>query len=172
VVDNLRPKYRRDPVKRRAEALAYYYKNREKVLARLRAQYACDPERFRVRVRLARPKHSVRERQRRAENPHLRIKNRLRARFHEVLKGKAKSGSILDLLGCTPEQLRAHLERQFRPGMSWANAGEWHVDHIRPCASFDLTDPAQQRVCFHYTNLQPLWAVDNLKKGARLSAAA
>jgi hypothetical protein len=62
--------------------------------------------------------------------------------------------------------LRAHLEAQFVPGMTWANHGAWHVDHIRPCASFNLEDPAEQRVCFHFSNLQPLWAQDNLAKGA------
>ena len=61
-----------------------------------------------------------------------------------------------------------HLESLFVPGMTWDNQGEWHIDHVIPCAAFDLTDPAQQSECFHYTNLQPLWAVDNLKKAARL----
>lgn len=66
----------------------------------------------------------------------------------------------------------AHLEAQFAPGMTWENRGEWHVDHIRPLASFDLTDPEQLRTASHYTNLQPLWASDNLAKGARLDWAA
>ena len=61
-----------------------------------------------------------------------------------------------------------HIEKQFKPGMSWAKMSEIHIDHIKPCVSFDLTDPEQQRKCFHFSNLQPLWAIDNLKKGARL----
>ena len=48
--------------------------------------------------------------------------------------------------------------------MNWDNYGQWHIDHIRPCASFNLLDPIEQKICFHYTNLQPLWAEDNLKK--------
>ena len=52
--------------------------------------------------------------------------------------------------------------------MTWDNHGEWHIDHIKPCASFDLTDADQQRECFNYTNLQPLWAKDNLSKGAKI----
>lgn len=66
-----------------------------------------------------------------------------------------------ELIGCTKEILMHHIESQFKLGMSWENKGQWEIDHIRPCASFDLTDPAQQKRCFHYSNLQPLWAKDN-----------
>jgi hypothetical protein len=58
----------------------------------------------------------------------------------------------------------AHIEAQFMPGMTWENRELWHVDHIIPCAAFDLTDPAQQRSCFHYGNLRPLWAKENQRK--------
>ena len=61
-----------------------------------------------------------------------------------------------------------HLQNQFKPGMTRDNYGLWHVDHIIPCASFDLTKLSEQEKCFHYTNLQPLWAIDNIKKGAKL----
>jgi hypothetical protein len=71
------------------------------------------------------------------------------------------------MLGCTLAELRAHLEAQFQPGMTWANYGAWHVDHRRPLSSFDLSDPAQVVVACHHSNLQPLWAVDNIRKGAR-----
>lgn len=70
------------------------------------------------------------------------------------------------MTGCNWDQLRQHFENQFQAGMSWDNIGEWHIDHIRPCASFDLTDPEQQKQCFHYTNLQPLWASQNMEKAA------
>ena len=76
-----------------------------------------------------------------------------------------------ELTGADIDVVKAHLERQFVDGMTWENRGAWHVDHIRPCASFDLTDPEQQRQCFHYTNLQPLWAEDNLAKSDRWDAA-
>ena len=75
--------------------------------------------------------------------------------------------SYLLVLGCTQEELVRHIESQFRPGMTWSNYGDWHVDHIRPCSSFDLTSLSEQSVCFHYTNLQPLWAADNLGKRDR-----
>lgn len=66
------------------------------------------------------------------------------------------------------KQLKKHLEIKFTKGMSWENYGKWHVDHIKPCAKFDLTKESEQRKCFHYTNLQPLWAIDNFKKGANI----
>ena len=73
----------------------------------------------------------------------------------------------MKLLGCTIEELWQHLEKQFQLGMTKENYGKWHVDHRKACAKFDLTDPEQQRECFHWSNLQPLWAIDNIKKGAR-----
>jgi len=81
-----------------------------------------------------------------------------------------KYSRFIDLVGASIESVRAHLEQQFKPGMTWANYGKigWHIDHIKPCASFDLSDPNQQKACFHYSNLQPLWALDNLSKGAKL----
>jgi hypothetical protein len=103
------------------------------------------------------------------QDPTQQLLNSLRSRLSSLTKGGAKSGSTIELTGCTIEDLRRHLEAQFADGMSWDNYGRtgWHIDHIRPCASFDLSDPNQQRQCFHYTNLQPLWAADNIRKGAR-----
>ena len=70
-------------------------------------------------------------------------------------------------LGCSMSELISHLESKFLLGMSWDNRNEWHLDHIKPLCAFDLTDPEQQAVAFHYSNLQPLWAVDNMRKGGR-----
>lgn len=93
----------------------------------------------------------------------------LRSRICKVLAGKNKSASTVALLGCSIELFLKHLEKQFQPGMTWKNHGSiWHIDHIRPCVSFDLADPEQQKICFHYTNLQPLFALDNLQKGDRV----
>ena len=73
------------------------------------------------------------------------------------------------LIGCSLEELKKHLESQFKPGMSWKNRGRngWHIDHIKPCASFDLSKSEEQHKCFHYSNLQPLWAKENLRKGIK-----
>jgi len=80
-------------------------------------------------------------------------------------KHAKKSSKTIELIGCTWEFLEWHIEQQFAHGMTWENRGLWHVDHIRPCSSYDLTNPEQQKRCFHYSNLRPLWAKDNLSKG-------
>jgi hypothetical protein len=103
------------------------------------------------------------------------VHGRLRANIHRrmllVLKGINKSQHTCEIIGCGIDELRQHLESQFLPGMTWGNWSRqgWHIDHIMPCASFDLSDPEQQRKCFNYRNLQPLWAIDNLKKGAKVA---
>jgi hypothetical protein len=94
------------------------------------------------------------------------IKNRCRVRILNALRRSdaRKVSKTTELLGCTAAELRHHLEAQFVDGMSWDNRPLWHIDHIIPCCTFDLTDPQQQRECFHYTNLRPLWKIDNLKR--------
>ncbi len=108
------------------------------------------------------------KRQRTSTDATYRMVNNLRRRLGNAMRGHSKSASTLALLGCTPEECFRHLERQFKDGMSWDNRREWHIDHIRPIASFDLSLEAEQRRCFHYSNLQPLWAAENLRKGAKL----
>lgn len=94
----------------------------------------------------------------------------LRSRMKHALNGKLKTDTTKKLLGCSLNDFKKYLESKFLKGMSWNNYGRygWHIDHIIPCASFDLTDPEQQRKCFHYTNLQPLWAEDNLQKHCKI----
>ena len=98
-----------------------------------------------------------------------KIKQSARSRIYDVLKGKSKSLSTMDLIGCTIEELKAHIEAQFVQGMNWDNYGAWHMDHIIPCVKFDLSKIDEQKKCFNYTNLQPLWAVDNLRKGIKIA---
>jgi hypothetical protein len=98
-----------------------------------------------------------------------RLEYILRTRFRQTLKNNSKSKHTLELLGCSVEDLKVHLEKQFSKGMSWSNYGKWHIDHVRPCSSFDLSKPEEQALCFHYTNLQPLWAADNLAKSNKRS---
>ena len=102
------------------------------------------------------------------DNIDYRILSSLRTRVWTVLKKQKKSNSTIKLTGCTIEFLRSHIESKFEDGMSWDNYGVWHVDHIIPCANFNLSDPEQQKICFHYTNLQPMWGEKNIQKGSRL----
>lgn len=92
----------------------------------------------------------------------------LRNRIWKALKiqGLQKNDTTMELTGCSKEELIEYLESQFSKGMTWENWSlyGWHIDHIRPVSSYDLSDPAQVKECFHYSNLQPLWAIDNLKK--------
>ena len=97
----------------------------------------------------------------------------LRTRLCQALKRNSKRGSTLNLLGCSIEDFKIYLESKFKPGMTWDNHGrgfngkgmeEWHVDHITPCVNFDLSKESEQRKCFYYSNLQPLWAKENIKK--------
>ena len=102
-------------------------------------------------------------------NPSLYLIKIYRSRTYLALKkGFYKSNKTINFLGCSPTFLKTYIESQFKDGMSWGNYGQWHIDHIKPCASFDLSKPEEQRKCFHYTNLQPLWAKDNLSKGDKV----
>lgn len=103
-------------------------------------------------------------------NIEFRIKKNLRGRVYVALKRGVKSASTMELLGCTIEEFKSYFESKFTDGMTWERymAGEIHIDHIVPCIFFNLTEKEQQKKCFHYTNLQPLWAIDNLKKGTSL----
>lgn len=110
-------------------------------------------------------KHVVAFRNHRSKRTNYFLTSKLRSRIYSVLKGIKKSAPTLVLLGCSLNDFRSHLESQFVEGMSWQNYGRlWHIDHIRECWRFDLSNPEQQRACFHFSNLRPLWAKDNLSR--------
>lgn len=75
--------------------------------------------------------------------------------------------TALELLGCDAPHFFLHIERQFREGMGWHNYGKWVIDHILPCSSFDFRIENHLRACFHFSNMQPLWARENMSKGSR-----
>jgi hypothetical protein len=102
----------------------------------------------------------------RDNDPQYKIRMNLHSRLYMAVK--EKKGKTMELVGCTTENVMKHLESKFTEGMTWENYGQWHIDHIKPCASFNLEDVEEQKKCFHWTNLQPLWAKDNLVKGAKL----
>lgn len=109
------------------------------------------------------------EKLRRNTDSSYRLITNQRTRITNILK-KHKTNKTLNLIGCSAEFLRNYLENKFQEGMNWDNYGKygWHVDHIIPCSSFDLIDIEQQKICFHYSNLQPLWAKDNLQKSNKI----
>jgi hypothetical protein len=130
---------------------------------------------YRKNYKLQNPEKSKEQKRRYKKNRMKRditfkIVHRLRTRILLVLHGKKKAESSMNLLGCTAEYFKKHLEAQFKDDMSWENYGikGWHIDHIKPCASFDFSIIEEQKECFHYTNLQPLWWYDNLAKSDKI----
>ncbi len=142
--------------------IKYYDKHKEKINGNHRNHYKQNKEEYSKR-------HIKYNSKRRIKDPSFKILNNFRRRLLRALDGKIKISSSLKLLGCTPEQLKQHLESQFIESMSWDNYGlhGWHIDHKLPCAKFDLSKEQEQLECFHYTNLQPLWTEENWSKGSK-----
>ena len=109
------------------------------------------------------------ERKKRKTNPLYKMKGNLRNRTYKVFKteGYEKGSTTEKMLGISYEKVKLHIERQFTDGMNWNNQGEWHIDHIIPLSSAN-TEAELLKLC-HYRNLQPLWAVDNISKGATIT---
>jgi hypothetical protein len=147
----------RHPEKRRALHHRWRSKNLDKDRATCRAWGRANRQRRNEKKRL-----------RMVSDVNFKLAERLRIRIWDAVKGDQKSGSAVSDLGCTIPELKAHLESKFQPGMTWDNWGKtgWHIDHIKPLSKFDLADRQQFLQACHYTNLQPLWAEENLMKGA------
>jgi hypothetical protein len=145
-------KQRNDPAfkaKRNAAALACRNRNREHY----------------------RTAHREYERKRLATDPEYKLSKYLRKRLRTILiEAKSpKFESALKLCGCSITELKEHIRGQFKRGMRWSNYGRWHIDHIIPVSKFNLMDPIEQKKCFHYLNLQPLWGTKNIAKGGRIT---
>jgi hypothetical protein len=140
-------------------SLRWVQNNRDKVHASQK-KYRGKPE--------IKKRFNAQRRKRRKTDTNFRLLRNLRSRLRKALKGKNKSASTIALLGCSISHLKKYLEKQFQPGMTWENHGKWHADHMIPCASFDFTDPEQQRRSFHYTNLQPMWGPENCSKSDKV----
>tara|TARA_R110002153_G_scaffold65712_1_gene175732 strand:+ start:464 stop:1357 length:894 start_codon:yes stop_codon:yes gene_type:complete len=152
---------------RRREVAKKNYKedpaHREKIAEANRKSRA-DPARM--------EKRNAHLRERRKTDPAWAIQCRLSSRLATILKGVGcrKPASTMQIVGCTRDELIAHLASKFKQGMTMENQGSyWHVDHIMPCAAFDHNIPAQVRTCWHYTNLQPLEAKENMRKGCKIT---
>jgi hypothetical protein len=155
-----KPTYRAEKAEQlRAQAREYYLQNRDKII-----RYGKEYRKKNQSV------SAVRTRMKRATDPQYAIAGRLRCRVRNALVGSGakKSARTFELVGCSPRELMAWLESQFVQGMGWHNRSLWHVDHIVPLNAFDLSCVEQQRVAFHYTNLRPLWAAENVAKRDRI----
>ena len=118
--------------------------------------------------RKLRDRKNKRAKERRKEAPIFNLKNKVRCRLRKYLMilNITKKNKTFEIVGCTPEFLKEHLEAQFINGMRWDNRSEWHIDHIIPLSSAK-TEEELYKLC-HYSNLQPLWAGDNLSKGTKV----
>jgi hypothetical protein len=142
-----------------------YVENKMRVAAASRAWHQSNQAKVKAYREAHRAEMRAYRKAHRLKNPNVALASLVRTRLKILLAsaGAIKSAKSEKLTGISWDGLASHIESKFQPGMTWSNRGlhGWHVDHIRPCASFDLTDPEQQRACCHYTNLQPLWARDN-----------
>ena len=132
---------------------------------------------YRIRTREKRKQYCIDHRKRRAKWQNNRyhndvqymLKNNIGGRIRNFLTNGTKSKTTEELLGCSFKELKLWLENQFTKGMTWDNYGEWHIDHVYPCAKFNLKQPYEQKICFNWFNLQPMWATENISKGAKLN---
>lgn len=166
-------KYRQDNADKvkKTKTKRYLDKNKDKIKNKIRVYSQRNKEEIRARNCEWNRKHrwqiNERTRERMREDIQFRLRALLRKRLSSALKGKLKQGSAIKLLGCSIEFLKEHLSSKFKDNMDWDNHGQWHIDHIRPLISFNLEDEKQLEAACHYTNLQPLWAQDNLRKGSK-----
>jgi hypothetical protein len=144
----------------------YYIENRKKILERVKTW----GEKNEDKVKHYKKKYVENNRtkinenivQRKKNEPLLKLKMHFRSKINKILTNKIEK--TFELIGCTPNELKEHLEKQFKDGMSWDNHGlfGWHIDHIIPISSAK-NDDEMKKLC-HFTNLQPLWAKENIQK--------
>ena len=151
----------------------YYLNNKDKVLEQTKTYWLNNLEKHRTWEKSwrnnNREKILNRRKERIKQNPSLKLRNTIARRILLTLKKSkiSKNNKTSELLGAEIETVKRWIEQQFNGEMSWENHGKiWHIDHIKPCCSFDLTIPQQQFECFNYKNLRPLLKEENLKKAA------
>jgi hypothetical protein len=135
---------------------------------KLKKFYIDNPEKRKEYRKNYKPRKHEQRKERRNIDPIFNLSNRMRSRIWKYLTllNLNKKNKTFDIVGCTPELLKEHLEKQFIDGMTWENRNKWHVDHIVPLSSAKTEDELY-KLC-HYTNLQPLWAEDNLRKSNKV----
>lgn len=148
----------------------YYLLNKEKIRNHGRLYYDLNKDKIKNKTKEYRKFNKVRLREAKKKrldiNPEIKLAKILRCRIRMVLKvnNYKKCDSTFNLLGCSKQFFKDYIVSKFTKGMTLENHGinGWHLDHIKPCSSFDLSDPEQQKICFHYTNYQPLWATSEI----------
>lgn len=158
--------------RRKAQQAEYREQNRQKINERARdyASRVAHKKRSYMQEWCKQNQERLREKRvaRYKTDPSYRVRINLRNRLNAAIRVGCKAGSAVRDLGCTIEDFMSYIAAQFLPGMSWENWGEWHLDHIKPLSAFDLTNRNQFLAACHYTNMRPLWAADNLRKGHRI----
>lgn len=150
----------------------YREENRDKVLERKRKYYYENKEERLLKNKIYRSnnknKRNDYEKNKKRNSPVYSLMVGMRSRISSYLKlhNITKKNKTFEMVGCTPQQLKEHLEKQFKPGMSWDNRNQWHIDHIIPLSSAK-TEEELYKLC-HFSNLQPLWVEENLKKSNKL----
>jgi hypothetical protein len=140
----------------------YCIKNREEINRKNREYYHKNKDKVREHQREY-------ERNKRKSDINYKLKKNISTSVCNQLKKRCivKDMRTKDLIGVSVKEIREHLESKFQEGMSWENYGEWHIDHIKPQSSFDFNNKEEIKECWKLSNLQPLWAIDNIKKGNR-----
>lgn len=173
-----REKYRSNPYNQREDSKKYYYSKLEDNRVKCKRYHEINREKMKILCRNYYKNNRDKIIKQNADYRHRRIKTDseykirclLRTRIGNAIRNQygKKAYKTEELLGTTIKEVRKYLESKFVENMSWNNYGEWHIDHIIPINSFNLISPEEQKKACHYTNLQPLWAFDNLSKGDRI----
>lgn len=146
-----RQRYQRDREHILSQKANYRRTNRDEIRKRQRKHYRQNR------------KQIIEHKTDRLSDPQLKITENYRKRINNFIRRRG-IGTANELIGCEWNEFKTYMTAQFKQGMSWHNYGEWEVDHIMPCSAFDQTDPDHRAVCWHYTNLMPLWSDKNRHK--------
>jgi len=165
--------YRQD---NKEKSKQYYQDNKERLVKQQKQYYQDNKEECKKQQKQYRQDNKEKiakrqrqyEKKRRANDPAYRMIRNLRKGLWKAMSGNSKPKKTMELLGCSKEHLEHHLEAQFTDGMTLENYGEWQIDHIQAVSRFDHNEPEQVAVCWHYTNLQPMWAEDNIIKSNKI----
>lgn len=167
---NVKIYYQNNRATHRASNKRYYQKNKEIIGAKHRAYNKIYCKNNKEKIRNYSRVYILKYVGERMENDiSFKLRFNLARRINHTLRDNYKSKSTIELLGCSLEDFKIWIESQFQDGMTWENYGQWHLDHAYPCAKFNLEQPYEQKICFNWFNLQPLWAKDNLQKSAKIN---